>query len=177
MVLGKAKKERATADQAQHTLHSNAWDAYKTPTRQLEREMSQHRALPYQLDTAFGDDDTAADTSQPYTVHLYSPLQPEPRLVNANLSGGRAFKQSMFNGMPQQQYGLDAVRQQAEPTSMGLSGQHRNSLPMGQLQSRQVHSGLMQSGPLTSSQLQLRTPARPNSAGSALRGYVPPEHR
>lgn len=27
------------------------------------------------------------------------------------------------------------------------------------------------------SSLQLRTPLRPNSAGSALRGYVPPEHR
>lgn len=29
----------------------------------------------------------------------------------------------------------------------------------------------------TAAGLQLRTPLRPNSAGSALRGYVPPEHR
>ena len=44
--------------------------------------------------------------------------------------------------------------------------QHGSSNLQGQLSMRNQLKGL-----------QLRTPSRPNSAGSALRGYVPPEHR
>ena len=62
----------------------------------------------------------------------------------------------------------------------GISSQQRGSKAGGSVQCKFGDRGLgtPQGGSAGSlSGLQLRTPARPNSAGSALRGFVPPEHR
>lgn len=132
-------------------------DTFRTPVKQLGQK---HWMPAPQLDTALDDNDIAADASQPYTVHLYSPQSSNPRLVNVNPMKRGALQQNRFDSIPQQPH------QQQNCHSAG-----------GHLQSRQLGSGLGHKGRLASSQLQLRTPARPNSAGSALRGFVPPDHR
>ena len=52
-----------------------------------------------------------------------------------------------------------------------------NARPQAQRQPVRREVGLESGSTGGFASLQLRTPLRPNSAGSALRGYVPPEHR
>lgn len=166
-------------------MSDDARDTFRTPVKQLGQTRGlQHASLPSQLDIELSDDDTPLDASQPYTVHLYNDAVPEPHAVNSGHMGGSPFPQAGLQAggsMPKQaahhQSWQGAGLEQTAPRQVARQQQSKTSLASGRLQSRLPAARPVQIGHLASSQLQLRTPARPNSAGSALRGYVPPEHR
>lgn len=176
MAVAKAQRDRARGEAAQHSMSDDARDTFRTPVKQLGQTGGhQHASLPSQLDIDLSDDDTLLDASQPYTVHLYNKGVPPPHAV---ISGESPFPQA-GGSMPKQaahhQSWQGVGLEQTAPRQ--FARQQQSSLAAGRLQSRPPAARPVQRGHLASSQLQLRTPARPNSAGSALRGYVPPEHR
>ena len=116
-----------------------------------------------------------ASTSRPYTLHLYDANTSEPLPVNQGPIQSDILHNSRVGGKAQhsaehQGWSSRELRQTAH------TAQQPRGLASAQLQSRQLAPGSVQRENVAAS-LQLRTPARPNSAGSALRGYVPPEHR
>ena len=183
MAVAKAQRDRARAEAAQHSMSDDARDTFRTPVKQLSQTRGpQYASLTSQLDIELSDDDTPLDASQPYTVHLYNDGVPAPHAVNSGHLGGNPFPQAgpLADGIvPKQashhQSWQGVGLEQTAPRQ--VARQQQSSLASGKVQSRPPAARPVQRGHLASSQLQLRTPARPNSAGSALRGYVPPEHR
>ena len=170
----------------QHSIQNNLAsgcqhvDFYRDLPDVLEPHLyADHRGVQHLLFSIDPDIDAdsrpGASTSQPYTLHLY----------DANTSGLFSVNQSPMRTEARQQSKSEGVTQQSterqgwslrRPKQAAHIAQQPRGMAAAQLQSRQLAPGTVQRGNVGAS-MQLRTPARPNSAGSALRGYVPPEHR
>ena len=135
-------------------VQSQQWHQHKTVLADVDEDPLYDNAMaPTGRHLPLGSDPVRG--RPPFASHLQSSRQ-QPFIATA-LGGARPFdakgKVNLHGIRGQQMIGQVAAQQQ--PIANDMMGNQQESC----------------------AGMQLRTPSRPNSAGSALRGYVPPEHR
>ncbi|KAL0033852.1 hypothetical protein WJX77_007687 [Trebouxia sp. C0004] len=125
-----------------------------------------------QLDVRAGDDGLGLDVSVGYTGRRL-PLRPHP--LGSSLPSASAFQHAR-----QVPFRAEAMGSPAPFSNRGRAHDEGHMFDRVGTQAmttagRRAQQGLDGGPPCM--RPQLRTPSRPNSAGSALRGYVPPDHR
>ena len=184
-----ATAEHAVKTPAKHILPSSTVGSDSTPAKRLpsrggltpnrgpgligRTSLDGHRQQwQQQLDARADDDALALDTTKGH-VGRQLPLRSYP--LGSSLPNASAFQHA-----PQLPFRAERMGSPAPFSNTGRAhdGGHMfdrvGTEPMTTAARRAQH-GLDGGAPF--GQPQLRTPSRPNSAGSALRGYVPPDHR
>ncbi len=184
-----ATAEHAVNTPAKHHLPSHAVSSDSTPAKRLltrggptpnrgpsligRTALNGHRQQWHQqLDVVAGDDAFDTDVSKGHAGREL-PLRSHP--LGSSLPNASAFQHA-----PQLPFTAERMGSPAPFSNTGRAhgGGHMfdrvGTQPMATAATR-AQPGLYGGAPF--GQPQLRTPSRPNSAGVALRGYVPPDHR
>ena len=184
-----ATAEHAVNTPAKHILPSHAVGSDSTPAKRLPSRggltpnrgpgligrsaLDGHRQQWHQqLDVRAGDEALDVHVSKGHAGRQL-PLRSHP--LGSSLPNASAFQHA-----PQLPFTAERVGSPASFSNTGMAHDGRRMFdgvgtqPMTTAARRAQH-GLDGGAPY--GQPQLRTPSRPNSAGSALRGYVPPDHR
>ena len=180
--------EHTVKTPTKHILPSHAVGSHSTPAKRLHSRggltptrgpsligrtaLDGHRQQWHQqLDVRAGDDALDMDVSK---GHAGRRLPLKSHTLGSSLPHASAFQHAPQLPLRAERMGSPAP---FSNTSRAHDGGHLfdrvGTQPMTTAARRAQHGldGGVPCGP------QLRTPSRPNSAGSALRGYVPPDHR
>lgn len=169
---------------AKHMLSSSAMRSHSTPTKYLCTPNEQFQlgrspvgGLPQQWHRQ--TDVSADDVDLGMEVCLDAPGRRVP--FRSQLMGSSTLHAPRFQPAHQQAFRPETLGCPSSLNAGGIKSGKQNMFGrVGSQQPVNAAFGTAQQalgGGGSSGGLQLRTPSRPNSAGSALRGYVPPEHR
>ena len=167
---------------AKRTLCSAAVHAEHAPAKRLRvmhapdvsagQLWQQQRMMP---DGEYGVEGGFHEALHPMGTELPVSTQPDSRVRRPCLSpyGDALHQQAVSSTAPYTNSSTGSLG-----TGRATSGLLSDARPPEQHHSTRKAVGSLKSGSRGAvAGLQLRMPLRPNSAGSALRGYVPPEHR
>ncbi len=197
-----AAARRAQKSSAQHTVAGNEVNTLNTPAKRMlpssgvgsdttpaKRLHTMERCTPGRHQAMMGRS-SGVHSQHQHQQHDFT-ADDEDAMGFDMVTAGRALPfgpQSMGSSLPlrsiqqgfhQQPFNADIL---GSPLPRGIGRSHikGEGLMLGRVGAQQqpgVQQGLGGPTGLSMGGLQLRTPSRPNSAGSALRGFVPPEHR